>query len=114
MTVRSTTIGRKGVDRSASPARSRAGVVDHLVLLKPRVMSLVCFTGFVGFVLAPGPIDWLRLVTTLTAMAAGAGACGALNMWWDADIDARYGAHRDAADPARRRAGREALALGAR
>jgi heme o synthase len=51
-------------------------------------MSLVVFTGAVGFVLAPGHIDWLRLVATLSAMAAGAGACGALNMWWDADIDA--------------------------
>ena len=36
----------------------------------------------------PGPIDGLRLAATLAAMAAGAGACGALNMWWDADIDA--------------------------
>jgi heme o synthase len=66
----------------------RGGVVDHLLLLKPRVMSLVVFTGAVGFVLAPGHVDWLRLVATLSAMAAGAGACGALNMWWDADIDA--------------------------
>ena len=88
MTVRSTTIGRKGVDRSASPARSRGGVVDHLVLLKPRVMSLVVFTGAVGFALAPAPIDWVKLLAALSAMAAGAGACGALNMWWDADIDA--------------------------
>ncbi len=88
MTVRSTTIGRKGVDRSASPARSRGGVVDHLVLLKPRVMSLVVFTGAVGFALAPAPIDWIKLLAALSAMAAGAGACGALNMWWDADIDA--------------------------
>ncbi len=67
----------------------RGGVVDHLVLLKPRVMSLVVFTGAVGFALAPGAIDWLKLLATLSAMAAGAGACGALNMWWDADIDAR-------------------------
>ncbi len=51
-------------------------------------MSLVVFTGAVGFVLAPGHVDWLKLTATLSAMAAGAGACGALNMWWDADIDA--------------------------
>jgi protoheme IX farnesyltransferase len=71
-------------------ARSvRGGVVDHLVLLKPRVMSLVVFTGAVGFLLAPGPVDWMRLVATLSAMAAGAGASGALNKWWDADNDAR-------------------------
>jgi protoheme IX farnesyltransferase len=68
--------------------RPSRGVVDHLVLLKPRVMSLVVFTGAVGFALAPAPIDWLKLIAALSAMAAGAGACGALNMWWDADIDA--------------------------
>ena len=52
-------------------------------------MSLVVFTGGVGFLLAPGAIDWMRLLATVSAMAAGAGACGALNMWWDADIDAK-------------------------
>jgi len=75
-------------DRAAEERTVRGGVVDHLVLLKPRVMSLVVFTGAVGFALAPVAIDWLRLLATLSAMAAGAGACGALNMWWDADIDA--------------------------
>ncbi len=76
----------EGVRREAPRS---GGVVDHLVLLKPRVMSLVVFTGAVGFVLAPGAIDWMRLLATVSAMAAGAGACGALNMWWDADIDAK-------------------------
>ena len=52
-------------------------------------MSLVVFTGAVGFALAPVPFHALTLLATLSAMAAGAGACGALNMWWDADIDAR-------------------------
>ena len=51
-------------------------------------MSLVVFTGAVGFALAPAPMDWMKLLATLSAMAGGAGACGALNMWWDADIDA--------------------------
>jgi protoheme IX farnesyltransferase len=88
VTVRSTTIVREG--RVLKPARARAwdGVLDHLVLLKPRVMSLVVFTGAVGFALAPPPMDWMKLLATLSAMAGGAGACGALNMWWDADIDA--------------------------
>jgi protoheme IX farnesyltransferase len=88
VTVRSTTIAREG--RVLKPARARAwdGVLDHLVLLKPRVMSLVVFTGAVGFALAPAPMDWMKLLATLSAMAGGAGACGALNMWWDADIDA--------------------------
>jgi protoheme IX farnesyltransferase len=88
VTVRSTTVAREGREHSAAPARPRGGVVDHLVLLKPRVMSLVVFTGGVGFALAPAPMDWMKLLATLSAMAGGAGACGALNMWWDADIDA--------------------------
>jgi protoheme IX farnesyltransferase len=92
---------------------ARGGVVDHLVLLKPRVMSLVVFTGAVGFLLAPGRVDWLKLVAALSAMAAGAGACGALNMWWDADIDANMA--RTAMRPIPRGVVRanEALAIGA-
>jgi heme o synthase len=98
--------------RTGEGERPRRGVFDHLVLLKPRVMSLVVFTGAVGYVLAPGPIDWLRLVTTLSAMAAGAGACGSLNMWWDADIDAEMS--RTAMRPIPRGVvpAREALAIG--
>jgi len=52
-------------------------------------MSLVVFTGAVGFAVAPVPMDWMKFIAALSTMAAGAGACGALNMWWDADIDAR-------------------------
>ena len=88
MTVRSATAARRASERTHAQARPWGGVVDHLVLLKPRVMSLVVFTGGVGFALAPAPIDWMKLLAALSAMAAGAGACGALNMWWDADIDA--------------------------
>ena len=88
MTVRIGAIAARRGSETGSAEAARGGVVDHLVLLKPRVMSLVVFTGAVGYVLAPGPIDWLKLTSTLSAMAAGAGACGALNMWWDADIDA--------------------------
>ena len=88
MTVRIGTLAGRGDSTARVGQAVRGGVVDHLVLLKPRVMSLVVFTGAVGFVLAPGHVDWLKLVATLSAMAAGAGACGALNMWWDADIDA--------------------------
>src|SRR5271165_6915681 len=87
--ARAAIFARKSREIDAAPLAARGGVVDHLVLLKPRVMSLVVFTGAVGFALAPVAMDWLRLLATLSAMAAGAGACGALNMWWDADIDAR-------------------------
>ena len=63
-------------------------VADYFALLKPRVMSLVVFTAFVGLVLAPGELHpWLASVA-LMAIAVGAGAAGALNMWYDADIDA--------------------------
>jgi len=89
VTVRIGMAGKAGERIEArSQPRPRGGVVDHLVLLKPRVMSLVVFTGAVGFALAPVPFEAMRLVATLAAMAAGAGACGALNMWWEADIDA--------------------------
>ena len=88
MTVRIGVLGGRSDSTTRDVPAVRGGVVDHLLLLKPRVMSLVVFTGSVGFVLAPGHIDWQRFVATLSAMAVGAGACGALNMWWDADIDA--------------------------
>ena len=69
-----------------------AGACEHakyrVLLLKPRVMSLVVFTGGVGMAVAPGALDGSRMLITLVCMAAGAGACGALNMWYDADIDA--------------------------
>ena len=61
---------------------------DYFALLKPRVMSLVIFTALAGIVAAPGTLHpWLAMVALL-AIAVGAGASGALNMWYDADIDA--------------------------
>ena len=65
-----------------------AGPRDYFDLLKPRVMSLVIFTAFVGMVAAPGAIHPGLAAISLLAIAVGAGASGALNMWWDADIDA--------------------------
>jgi heme o synthase len=63
-------------------------VGDYFALLKPRVMSLVIFTAIVGLFAAPGHIHpWLGFITIL-CIALGAGASGALNMWYDADIDA--------------------------
>jgi heme o synthase len=113
VTARVERIGRRNGRQSVARERPRGGVVDHLVLLKPRVMSLVVFTGGVGYALAPGHIDWLKLIATLAAMAAGAGACGALNMWWDADIDANMS--RTAMRPIPRGAvpPHQALAIGA-
>jgi heme o synthase len=61
---------------------------DYFALLKPRVMSLVIFTAFVGIIAAPGELHPLLALAALLAIAVGAGASGALNMWYDADIDA--------------------------
>src|ERR1700742_3270640 len=74
----------------AAPARphvSVADVGDYVALLKPRVMSLVVFTALVGLVAAPGAIHPVLAFTALLCIAVGAGASGALNMWYDADID---------------------------
>ena len=68
---------------------SIAGVGDYVALLKPRVMSLVVFTALVGLLIAPGHVHPVIALTALLCIAVGAGAAGALNMWYDADIDAR-------------------------
>jgi heme o synthase len=67
---------------------SIAGVGDYLQLMKPRVMSLVVFTAFVGLVIAPGHIHPVIAFAALLCITVGAGAAGALNMRYDADIDA--------------------------
>ncbi|TIX84767.1 MAG: protoheme IX farnesyltransferase [Mesorhizobium sp.] len=67
---------------------SEATAGDFFALLKPRVMSLAVFTAFVGLVAAPVSINPLLAVIAILAIAIGAGASGALNMWYDADIDA--------------------------
>jgi heme o synthase len=75
---------------SHSPALGGQGTAgDYFALLKPRVMSLVIFTAFVGIVAAPGTLHPLLALVALIAIAVGAGASGALNMWYDADIDAK-------------------------
>jgi protoheme IX farnesyltransferase len=67
---------------------SEATFRDYFELLKPRVMSLVIFTGFAGMVVAPGHIHPVIGFIAILCIAVGAGASGALNMWYDADIDA--------------------------
>ncbi|HSS82583.1 MAG TPA: heme o synthase [Reyranella sp.] len=100
-----TEIGRIG------PAESSVG--DFVQLMKPRVMSLVVFSALTGMVVAPGSIHPVLAIIALLAVTIGAGASGALNMWYDADIDARMA--RTAARPIPR--GRltrdEALSFGA-
>ena len=74
-------------DRVALDVAPIATVADYFALLKPRVMSLVVFTGVAGLALAPGHIHWATALTALLCIAVGAGASGALNMAYDADID---------------------------
>jgi heme o synthase len=96
-----------------SPAEpSIAGVGDYIELMKPRVMSLVVFTAFVGLLIAPGHLHPVIALTALICIAVGAGAAGALNMWYDADIDARMTRTQARPIPAGRVAPGEALAFG--
>jgi heme o synthase len=61
---------------------------DWIALLKPRVMSLVVFTGAIGLLVAPGHLNPVLALTAILCIAVAAGACGAINMWYDRDIDA--------------------------
>ena len=70
----------------AEPSPATAG--DYVALMKPRVMSLVVFTALTGLAVAPGHLHAAVGFTALLCIAVGAGAAGALNMWYDADIDA--------------------------
>ena len=81
-------------------------------LLKPRVMSLVVFTGFAGMYLAPGSLHPLVFAVALFAIAAGAGASGAINQWYDRDIDAVMKRTKTRPIPAGFMAPAEALTLG--
>jgi protoheme IX farnesyltransferase len=85
---------------------------DYFALLKPRVMSLVVFTAFVGMVLAPYGLHPILAAVALLAIAVGAGAAGALNMWFDADIDAVMSRTRSRPIPAGRVERGEAAFIG--
>ena len=100
--------------RIASPADGFNGpsVGDFWALLKPRVMSLVIFTGFAGMYLAPGSLHPLVFVISLFAIAAGAGASGAINQWYDRDIDAVMSRTKNRPIPAGVMIPAEALTMG--
>ena len=87
-------------------------VGDYIALLKPRVMSLVIFTAFVGMMLAPGSIHPVLAAVALLCIAIGAGASGALNMWYDADIDRVMSRTAKRPIPAGKITPSEALAFG--
>ncbi|MEK6216753.1 MAG: heme o synthase, partial [Boseongicola sp.] len=85
---------------------------DYFALLKPRVMSLVVFTAFVGLLVAPVSLHPVEAFAAILFIAVGAGASGALNMWWDADIDAVLRRTANRPIPSGRVEPGEALAIG--
>jgi len=95
-----------------APRISEASVADYIALLKPRVMSLVIFTALVGLMIAPGHFHPVLAFTSILCIAVGAGASGALNMWYDADIDAVMSRTVNRPIPAGRVTPQEALAFG--
>ncbi|MGB0907933.1 MAG: heme o synthase [Maricaulaceae bacterium] len=76
-------------DLASSARLSLAEPSDFFALMKPRVMALVVFTAWVGLIVAPGQLPLWKSIASILCIAAGAGASGALNMWYDADIDAQ-------------------------
>jgi protoheme IX farnesyltransferase len=85
---------------------------DWLLLLKPRVVSLVVFTGAIGLFLAPGHLHPVLAFTAILCIAIAAGAAGALNMWWERDIDALMHRTRRRPIPDGRVAASDALGFG--
>jgi protoheme IX farnesyltransferase len=92
--------------------RAPARWQDYVQLLKPRVMSLVVFTGLTGLVCAGRPVNPILAGVAILCIAVGAGASASLNMWYDADIDAKMRRTRGRPVPAGRVQGADALALG--
>src|SRR5215813_15495725 len=104
--------GTLPVTRETFEADIGGDVADYVALMKPRVMFLVVFTALVGLVAAPGSMHPVLAIAALICIAVGAGAAGALNMWYDADIDARMARTAARPIPAGRLARGEALAFG--
>ncbi|MEY3003613.1 MAG: hypothetical protein RLZZ491_789 [Pseudomonadota bacterium] len=97
---------------SARTAEGDARFGDYIQLLKPRVMSLVVFTALVGLLVAPVSVDPMIGFTAILFIALGAGASGALNMWYDADIDRVMRRTAGRPVPAGKIGAGEALSLG--
>jgi len=109
------TEARIELDASATPALAginRGGVGDFVSLLKPRVMSLVVFTAVVALAVAPVSVHPVIAFAAILSIAIGAGAAGALNMWYDADIDQVMARTRERPIPAGTVAPSEALTFG--
>jgi protoheme IX farnesyltransferase len=100
------------IEESRAPRVPVAAPSDYFALLKPRVMSLVIFTALAGILMAPTPPHPVIGFASLLAIAVGAGASGALNMWYESDIDAIMSRTKRRPIPAGRLSREEALAFG--
>ena len=96
------------IDTATPPARVR----DYIDLLKPRVMSLVVFTGWIGVMIAPVHVHPFKTVLAVIAIALGSGAAGCINMWYERDLDALMARTRNRPLPSGRVAPDDALGLG--
>ena len=92
--------------------QSTAGVADYFELLKPRVMSLAIFTAIIGLLVTPNYVHPLLAIFSIIAIGAGAGAAGAINMWYDRDIDSIMDRTKSRPIPSGRVKSEEALTLG--
>ena len=105
-------VGQRGAALDEAWGGYAAGPGAYFALLKPRVMSLVVVTALAGMLCAPGALNPVIGFASLLAIAVGAGAAGALNMWWDADIDVLMARTRSRPVPAGLIAANDALAFG--
>lgn len=98
--------------RASATRTSGARISDYFALLKPRVMTLVVFSGFAGLYAAPGEIHPFLAAVAVLCIAVNAGAAGAINMWYERDIDAVMERTRGRPLPRGKMAPQEALAFG--
>jgi heme o synthase len=113
MDIKNSALGAQQADAAAlSGADLPAAVGDWIALLKPRVMTLVVFTGFIGLMVAPGHLHPVLAGAAVLCVAVAAGASGCINMWYDRDIDAVMRRTSNRPIPAGRVAPGEALGYG--
>jgi heme o synthase len=112
MPSRRSMMGAQALENARGGRRLRDTFGQFLALTKPRVMSLAIFTAFVGLWTAPRHLDLVGTLVALACIALGAGAAGALNMWYDADIDALMTRTSTRPIPRGHRSRREALIFG--
>jgi len=110
ITTDTTRTGAAAAERVTGPATS--GLRDYFALLKPRVMSLVLLTAIAGMAVAPGALHPVVAIVAVLCIAVGAGASGAINMWYDRDIDAVMARTCERPIPAGRVGPAEALVFG--